>query len=331
MVNFGQAAVGIILLLIVVGGLLYLFYSRTNAVEKTGYGSLIMLALVSLMIPTFWIMESNNQDTAKVTQFENAVQSGMQLYAQYCVQNCYGIKDNKIVNATYNGYPLEQFKAMTDADVQRIISAGIYNPAAPPPPNPNLIQKSDQYGGALLSDYVNYLFDFIRSSDPSYLAKNGYPTNLNGFAKLPSYLQSSNQQQYQAAVTYASLGQFGKAVDMTNQKEVTIDMVNPGENGATCESKTACYAAINVKVKVGTVITWVNKTSVGHTVTAIEGQDTSKAAPNVFDSGLTTLIPTNGKFSYTVTKAAYDLNADHSVTYYCRVHPDMLGRLEIVE
>ena len=33
MVNFGQAAIGIIVLLVVVGGLLFIYYSRTNAVE----------------------------------------------------------------------------------------------------------------------------------------------------------------------------------------------------------------------------------------------------------------------------------------------------------
>ncbi len=51
MINFEQGIIGIIVLLVVVGGLLYLYYSRTNAVEKTGYGSLILLSLVSLMIP----------------------------------------------------------------------------------------------------------------------------------------------------------------------------------------------------------------------------------------------------------------------------------------
>ncbi|GER92009.1 hypothetical protein KDW_61710 [Dictyobacter vulcani] len=44
--NLVQAIVGIVVLLVVVGGLLYIFYSKTNAVEKTGFGSLIMLGLV---------------------------------------------------------------------------------------------------------------------------------------------------------------------------------------------------------------------------------------------------------------------------------------------
>ena len=59
MVDPVQAAIGIVVALITVGALLYVFYSRTNAVQKTGYGALIMLAVVSLMIPVFWITESN--------------------------------------------------------------------------------------------------------------------------------------------------------------------------------------------------------------------------------------------------------------------------------
>ena len=68
-----QAAIGIVVVLIVVGALLYIFYSRTNSVEKTGYGALIMLAVVSLMIPVFWITESNAQAIAKVRQHSTAV------------------------------------------------------------------------------------------------------------------------------------------------------------------------------------------------------------------------------------------------------------------
>src|SRR5690242_2098129 len=90
--SIGQVVVGVILLLIAVGGLIYIFYSRTNAVEKTGYGSLIMLALVSLMIPVFWILQNGDQATAKNQQHQIAVQNGMELYAQYCTDSCYTIK-----------------------------------------------------------------------------------------------------------------------------------------------------------------------------------------------------------------------------------------------
>ncbi|MBE3565883.1 MAG: cytochrome c, partial [Thermogemmatispora sp.] len=91
MISPVQAAIGIVVLLVTVGGLLYLFYSRTNAVEKSGYGALIMLSLITLMIPVFWIMESNGQAMAKVQQHQTALERGAELYAQYCFQ-CHGTK-----------------------------------------------------------------------------------------------------------------------------------------------------------------------------------------------------------------------------------------------
>jgi plastocyanin len=88
-----------------------------------------------------------------------------------------------------------------------------------------------------------------------------------------------------------------------------------------------------VKVKVGTKITWVNKSPDGHTVSAIVGTDTAahKVAPQIFDSGLNKLIQSNASYSYTVTAAAYNFNADHTVIYYCQVHPMMLAELTIVQ
>jgi plastocyanin len=336
MANLGQVAVGIILLLVVVGGLLFIFYSRTNAVEKTGYGSLIMLALVSLMIPVFWISEGNNQATANVQQWDTAVQSGMQIYAQYCTDDCYAIVNSKVSNPTYNGYTVGEMNAMSDNDLTRMISAGIYNPkAAHQPTSSNSVQTSDQYGGALDSNQVQYLFSFLRSADPQYLRKNGYP-NMNGFDQLPEYLQNNSPAQYQVAVNYGKENPtFGALVDLTKQKTVTIDIVKAASGlPFNCTSQVACYSQPNIKVKVGTVITWVNKDSVAHTVTAIKGKDTANPQNNIasqiFDSGQAG-IQSGKSFTYTVTNAAYSLNSDHTVIYYCRFHPDMLGQLTIVQ
>lgn len=331
MVNFGQAAVGIILLLIVVSGLLYLFYSRTNAVEKTGYGSLIMLSLVSLMIPAFWIMSSGQQTSAQVQQHSLAVQRGMVLYAQYCVDKCYAIKDGKLADPKYNGFTIDELNQKSDDEIRRIIGGGIYSPTVVAPSNPNLITRSEQYGGPLTDIDVDYMLQFIRSANRQYLTKQGFPTNeKSGFEQLPPYLQNTSPSLYQAAVSLGSAGQFGNAVDMTKQKTITINMVMPPA-GASCTP--SCYELLNVKVKVGTKITWVNKTTMAHTVTAIVGQNTAapKIAPNIFDSGFTKGIQSNGTFTYTVTEAAYNFNPDHTVIYYCQYHPMMLAELTIVQ
>src|SRR5579863_1436101 len=102
MIDPVQAAVGIVVVLITVGALIYIFYSRTNAVEKTGYGALIMLSIVSLMIPVFWIMESNGEAMAKVQQHNTDVQRGAALFATYCFQ-CHGLTGQGATGPKLNG------------------------------------------------------------------------------------------------------------------------------------------------------------------------------------------------------------------------------------
>ena len=322
MVNPGYLIVGFIILLIVVGVLLYIFYSRTNAVEKTGFGALIMLALVSLMIPVFWIMESGNQSTAQANQQDISVQRGLALYAQYCVQDCYQIQGGKVVNPTYNGYTISALNQLNDNDLMRVIYAGIYNPSAPPPANVSLVPKSQDYAGPLDSNDVGYLFSFIRSA-----TKTG---SANGFNQLVSYLQTNDPAAY-ATASAPKTSQFGNAVDMTGQKAITLNIID-SPSGATCIP--ACFSPLNVKVKVGTVITWVNKSKTIHTVTAINGTTLSAPTPNskIFDSGISNGIKTGGTFKWTVTMAAYNYDStNHVIFYYCQYHQTMLAELTIVQ
>ncbi len=341
MVNFGQAALGIIVLLVVVGGLLYIYYSRTNAVEKTGYSSLIMLALVALMIPAFWIMEGGHQASAKSDQFESSILRGMHVYAQNCTDQCYGIDDKgHLVMVTYNGYAISDLNKLLDPDLTRIISAGVYNTQAQHQPvNASNVPHSDQYGGALLSNDVEDLRNFIRSADPAYLKANSDPLH-NQFEDLPAYLQAQNPAQYDAAVTFAKNGQFGTLdTSQVDQKHITLSIVNSGSNNVSCASQMGCFTPINIAVKVGTTITWVNNSNMAHTVTATTGQDLAKPtpAPQIFDSALESkfqdgLIPAGQSFSYKVTQAAYDADpTNHRVIYFCRIHPDMLAQLVIVQ
>jgi len=330
MVDPVQAAIGIIIVLIAVGGLLYLFYSRTNAVEKTGYGALIMLSIISLMIPVFWITESNGQAIAKIQQHTTDVQRGAALFAQYCFQ-CHGINGQGLVGPKLNGNPA--VNNLTDADIMRIISGGVANTADPS----QLLMPawSDQFGGPLTQTQIQYLFELVRSADPAYLGKNGYPNGngTNGFGQVPGILQNSNPTAYQTAVAQAiassGAGQFGKPVDMTNQKTAIINIGLP-PSGATCTP--ACFSPANVKVKVGTVIVWVNKSTTPHTVTAMVGENPGSPTPasKIFDSGVTKLLLPDQSFTYTVTMAAYNFNKDHAVFYYCQIHPAMTAELTIV-
>ncbi len=330
MIDPVQAAVGIVVLLVTVGALLFIFYSRTNAVEKTGYGTLVMLSIVSLMIPVFWIMESNGQTQAKIQQNNTAVAQGAALYAQYCFQ-CHGISGQGGSGPKLNGN--DAVNKLSDADLLRIIEAGI--PNANDPSQLLMPAWSDQYGGPLSEPQIQYLFALIRSADPAYLKANGLPggPNANGFNQTASALQQNNPAGYQTAVAQqtasAGAGQFGQAVDKTKDKTVTIDIVNT-LTGATCTP--SCFAIPNIKVKVGTKITWVNKSSAPHTVTAIKGTNPSAPVPDpaLFDSGTTNLIAPNGTYSITVTQAMYNAQKDHTVIYYCQIHPAMVAMITIV-
>ncbi len=345
MVNFGYVALGIIAALVATGGLLYMFYARSNAVEKTGSGALIMLAIVSIMIPIFWIVEGNNQASATIEQHTLAVQRGMGLYAQYCIDKCYTIVNNKVVNPTYNGYTLAELNAMSDFDLQRVINGGIYNPAVPQPTDKNAIVYSQDFNGPLAANDVQYLFQFLRSADPKYLQTNGFPSgaSANAFNQLPNFLQNGgtdeagqplvgNTAAYATAVALGKTGQFGAPTDMTKMKAITIDIMNTVPNQVCNPS---CYDPINIKVKVGTKITWVNKSPLGHTITALygDGSSTAKLAPQIFDSskGGSTLVGTGESFTYTVTAAAFTFNTNHTVVYFCKVHPTMLAELTIVQ
>src|SRR5437667_9893373 len=188
MVDPVQAAIGIVVALITVGALLYVFYSRTNAVQKTGYGALIMLAVVSLMIPVFWITESNAQAMAKLRQHTTDVSRGAQLFAQYCFQ-CHGINGQGLIGPKLNGNPA--VNNLTDDDLLRIISGGIATASNPA----QLLMPAwlEDYGGPLTQIDIQYLFALVRSADPDYLTKNGYPTcpGSNGFNQVPGFLQLS--------------------------------------------------------------------------------------------------------------------------------------------
>lgn len=331
MISPVQVVVGIIVLLITVGALLYVVYSRTNAVEKTGYGALIMLSIVSLMIPVFWIMETNGQTEAKIAQHNNAVTQGAALFAKYCFQ-CHGISGQGAAAPKLNGN--DAVNKLSDTDLMRIIEAGI--PNANDPSTLQMPAWSDQYGGPLSDPQIQYLFELVRSADPAYLTKNGYPTgsNANGFNQTAAALQQSNPSGYQSAVATATAnagtGQFGAPVDDTSKSEVTIEIVNP-PSGASCSP--ACFGTSNVKVKVGTKITWVNKSTSPHTVTAIKGTNPASPVPDpsLFDSGVANLIaPGTGTYTITVTQAMYNAQKDHTVIYYCQIHPGMVAMLTIV-
>ncbi|HEV2581908.1 MAG TPA: c-type cytochrome [Ktedonobacteraceae bacterium] len=342
MISPVQAAVGIIVALLAVGALLYTFYSRTNSVEKTGYGALMMLSIISLMIPIFWIVESNGETISQLQQHNTAVNRGASLFAQYCFQ-CHGIFGQGVVGPKLNGNTA--VNNLSDSDILRIISGGIYDPANPT--TALMPAWSDQFGGPLTEDQIQYLFQLIRSADPAYLSKNGFPTGpgTNGFDQVPGLVQQSQPIPYSTAIAQATagsgIGQF-PFVDLTSRPSIIIQIID-SPTGAACNP--ACYAVAdpknasqliidpNIKVKVGTKITWINKSKTIHTVTSLVGEVPTVQVPaKVFDSGLTTpMAAGTGVYSYTVATQAYTFNSNHIVVYYCQFHPSMVAAITVTQ
>src|SRR5260370_24850414 len=93
------------------------------------------------------------------------------------------------------------------------------------------------------------------------------------------------------------VGQVGARTDVTSKTDVTVNIVNTLP-GFSCTP--ACFGVMNLKVKVGTKITCVNKSTTPHTLTAIKDlvPTSDVADPQVFDSGITAAITPNGTYSY---------------------------------
>src|SRR5258708_37258105 len=81
-----------------------------------------MLSIISLMIPGFWIVESNNEASAQLLQHNLAVQRGAALFSQYCFQ-CHGLNGQGLAGPKLNGSTT--VNGLSDADSIRIIRAGV--------------------------------------------------------------------------------------------------------------------------------------------------------------------------------------------------------------
>ena len=90
--------------------------------------------------------------------------------------------------------------------------------------------------------------------------------------------------------------------------------------GATTLGDEA-YSPNHVKIKAGSTVTWTNNDNIVHTVTS--GIPNSQNAGEAFDSGLTSLIMPSKEFSHKFTELG-------EFSYFCRIHPTMVGTIEVV-
>ena len=92
------------------------------------------------------------------------------------------------------------------------------------------------------------------------------------------------------------------------------------EKGATTLGDKA-FSPNLLRIKAGTTVTWTNDDNNLHTVTS--GTPNAANAGEAFDSGLTALIMPAKTYSHKFTNAG-------EFSYFCRVHPTMIGKIVVV-
>ncbi|HEY7347399.1 MAG TPA: plastocyanin/azurin family copper-binding protein [Ktedonobacterales bacterium] len=324
-------AVGLIAGVVFTLALLYIFFGRLNSVQKTGYASLLGVVLIALFIPLFWLSQNSSQASFQADTYQQTLKRGAALYGTYCIQ-CHGATGQGGTGPTLNTPSSTDAKSptvnnLTDDDLTRIISAGV--PASPLDlSNQGLSMPawSELYGGPLTADDISYLVALIRSSDPTYLKTNHQNDMTNGFTYVYGQLTTQAQidvfNQYCAEPsqnrTHCSPpSSFGEEVDMTKSNQIAMKIVNGGPAGWGFEFT-------NIKIKVGTTVTWTNVSSAQHTVTS----GTPNKPDGIFDSGTTNFLQPNDQGASSVFSHTFDTPG--SFTYYCIIHPGMIAKITVV-
>ena len=109
---------------------------------------------------------------------------------------------------------------------------------------------------------------------------------------------------------------FGSDNDNDDDESTKVSIVP----GATTLGDKA-YSPTHLKIKVGSTVLWTNDDSNMHTVTS--GKPNSPDAGSSFDSGITSLLTTSKTFAHKFTNVG-------EFDYFCRLHPTMVGEVEVV-
>lgn len=294
-----QIGLGLGVVTLSAAALTYIFFSRANVVSRTGYGSLLMILAVALIIPILTVNQQQQQVSAQAQLYETNLQTTAALFAQYCA-SCHGFQGQGLQGPQLNNNPT--VNKLTNDDITRIISGGIADPNNPK----NLLMPSwlDTYGGSLTEEDIAGLVAFIRSSDPDYRKTNNL-ANINGFDYILGTLTNPTQiAEYNQELKSGSRPPLSQFTDDTAMTKVTI----PIEDTPTAANALYNFTPRYIIIKAGTTVTWINKSAaVPHTVFA-----TNKGA--FPDSPI--LAAGTGTYSYTFTTAG-------DYPYFCSIHPAM--------
>jgi copper-containing nitrite reductase len=116
-------------------------------------------------------------------------------------------------------------------------------------------------------------------------------------------------------------------MNMTSETQ-TVSSSTPSSNSTTIIIENFAYNPSQITVPVGTTVTWINRDTIGHTVTEGTPESPKLANERLFDSSHGTeganviTIPPGQSFSFTFsTPGQYD--------YYCIPHPYMIGHITV--
>jgi len=321
----GQTAFALAIVSLVLAALLYVFYSRGNVIEKTGYGALLLIIATAFILPLLLINQQQAQATQTSSQYTLTLQRGAALFGQQCAR-CHGYQGQGIIGPRLNNSPA--LAKLKDDDIRRIISAGV-----PQSLDPNTLDKlqmpawSQAYGGPLTEDDISYLLSLIRSSDKAYLQTNNLPVNENGFSFVLASLTNPTQiADYNSQLKSGSKPPDSSFADLTSQSTITIDAQDVSGfavpwDWVTVGAKDASgNPTNNIKVKAGTKIVWGNKSTAPHNVVSgANGQSNGKFkdSPGILGA--------NSSDTYSIT-----LTTPGDYPYYCGIHPPMVGYITVV-
>lgn len=113
-----------------------------------------------------------------------------------------------------------------------------------------------------------------------------------------------------AFLIWGAATNWGRGTTVTNQQNQTVQ---PAPNTGTVTQgsvtiQNLAYDPASLSIPVGTIVTWVNKDSVAHTVTSDTGAFSSP-----------TLNP-GDQFTFTFTDS-------ETYSYHCAIHPNMTGQI----
>ena len=114
-------------------------------------------------------------------------------------------------------------------------------------------------------------------------------------------------------------------ISSTDDNNSSVDNNNNATNVSIVQGATTlgdkAYSPSHLKIKVGSTVVWTNDDSNMHTVTS--GTPNSPDAGASFDSGITSLLTTSKTFAHKFTNVGV-------FDYFCRLHPTMVGEIEVV-